>query len=169
MARLPGRLGSLTADDVMTRSTICLSQSDSVSSAVETLRKNHITGAPVVDAKHKLVGILSLSDLVFSATGSKQDVRGPRALEHAHEPGTWDLFERAQPLDRQRGQELVREHMSRDVASVVSTAPLVEVARVMCDGHWHRVPVVDDAGALCGIISTMDVLAALVNAADESA
>jgi CBS-domain-containing membrane protein len=39
----------------------------------------------------------------------------------------------------------------------------------MCDGHWHRVPVVDDAGALCGIISTMDVLAALVNAADESA
>ena len=48
-------------------------------------------------------------------------------------------------------------------------APLVEVARVMCDGHWHRVPVVDDGGALCGIISTMDVLAALVNAADESA
>jgi CBS-domain-containing membrane protein len=59
--------------------------------------------------------------------------------------------------------------MSRQVRSVPDKAPLVEVARVMCDGHWHRVPVVDDGGALCGIISTMDVLAALVNAADESA
>ena len=37
----------------------------------------------------------------------------------------------------------------------------------MCSGHWHRVSVVDDEGALINIVSTMDVLAALVNVADE--
>ena len=63
--------------------------------------------------------------------------------------------------------ELVTKWMSRRLVSVRETTPLVEVARVMCDGHWHRVTVVDDSGRLKGIVSTMDVLAALVQAADE--
>ena len=71
------------------------------------------------------------------------------------------------PIGHGTEEELVSARMSNVVTSVTDDAPLVEVARVMCNGHWHRVPVVDAQGSLAGIISTMDVLAALVNTAEE--
>ena len=57
--------------------------------------------------------------------------------------------------------------MSRRLISVREDTPLVELARFMCDGHWHRVTVIDSQGRLNGIVSTMDILAALVQTADE--
>jgi CBS-domain-containing membrane protein len=39
----------------------------------------------------------------------------------------------------------------------------------MCEGHWHRVPVLDEVRKLVGMISTMDLLAAMVQAHDEPA
>ncbi len=80
---------------------------------------------------------------------------------------TWDLFDRADALDHSDDEDTVGDRMSKVVTAVTKEASLVEVARAMCDGHWHRVPVVDDEESLEGIISTMDVLAAVVNAADE--
>ena len=65
--------------------------------------------------------------------------------------------------------DLVRDRMSRKVISVSPETPLVEVARVMCEGHWHRVPVLDESRLLGGMISTMDVLAAMVQSHDEPA
>ena len=62
---------------------------------------------------------------------------------------------------------MVSRHMSRRTVSVSEETSLVEIARLMCDGHWHRVLVVDAQGRLRGLVSTMDVLAALVQAADE--
>jgi CBS-domain-containing membrane protein len=166
MSTLPGRLGTLTARDVMTRAVIVLTEDESVEDAVARLKEHHITGAPVVDGTGKLVGILSLSDLVTPPG----DAPSSQLVPLAHEDVTaWDLFDRGGPLDRQMGVERVSQRMSRHVASVSEESSLVEAARVMCSGHWHRVPVVDGAGSLCGIISSMDVLAALVNVADEAA
>lgn len=63
--------------------------------------------------------------------------------------------------------ETVVDCMSPTVSGVSPDQLLVEVARKMCIGHWHRAPVVGADGKLVGIISTMDVLAALVNMFDE--
>lgn len=168
MSPLPGRLNSLIARDVMTRSVIVVSADASIQDAVETLKQSRITGAPVVDEARKFVGILSVSDVVASGDDRKKsDAAPPVTLAHGEDAVTWDLFEAASPLQSNAGATTVRNCMSRQVTSVTESAPLVEVARIMCRGHWHRVPVVDDTGALRGIISTMDVLAAIVNVADE--
>lgn len=166
MKRLPGRLGSLRARNIMTPHVIVVQQTDTIEDALHVLRSHHITGAPVIDDRGRFVGILSLQDLVDAphAASSGESIV---PLAHGNERTTWDLYDRAQPLDEAASAVQVRTRMSRVVTSVVEDAPLVEVARVMCDGHWHRVPVVNAAGGLCGIISSMDVLAAIVNAADE--
>lgn len=166
MAKLPGRLGSLTAQDIMTRDVITLLDSASVDIAITQLRENHITGAPVVDGVGRLVGVLSLRDLMNVARG-KQRKRDPIPLAHGRDQTTWDLFAQATPLDSKLRAQTVSERMTQTVTSVTTDAPLVEVARAMCNGHWHRVPVVDEHNTLCGIIATMDILAAIVNAADE--
>jgi len=169
MGTLPGRLGLLRARDVMTKVVITLNESDSIQSAVELLKEHHITGAPVVGDQGRFVGILSLSDLARKTTDAETADTSPDApLAHGEDTTSWELFEHALPLDEATGVEQVGQRMSRRVTSVTGDAPIVEVARAMCDGHWHRVPVVDPQGSLCGIISTMDILAALVNTADEA-
>ncbi len=168
MAFLPGRLGTLRARDVMTRNLIVINENDTIQTTIENLRSHHITGAPVVNGSGKFVGLLSMSDLL--RPGSEATGKGehkPTPLAHGEGKTTWDLFEMASPMDDAVSEEKVSDRMSRVVTSVTVDAPLVEVARVMCNGHWHRVPVVTETGELAGIISTMDLLAALVNVADE--
>jgi CBS-domain-containing membrane protein len=168
MPSLPGRLGTLRARDVMTRNLIVIRDSYTIEQAIGELKSHHITGAPIVNDSGKFVGILSMSDLLRGgAAGSQQRSAKPTPLAHGEGKMTWDLFDLASPVDAATGEELVAERMSTVVTSVTTDAPLVEVARVMCSGHWHRVPVVEESGQLAGIISTMDVLAAIVNAADE--
>jgi len=168
MAALPGRLGQLLAGDIMTKSVIVLRVGDSVPAAVEKLKSNHITGAPVVDEQQKLVGILSISDLINPDAEAPHSAAGSEAPALDRDSTTWELFERAGSLAEEHAGQTVADRMSDRVTSVRQSESLVEVARAMCDGHWHRVPVVDASGALKGIISTMDVLAAVVNAADEA-
>jgi CBS domain-containing protein len=44
---------------------------------------------------------------------------------------------------------------------------LSHAAKIMCLQHVHRLPVVDASGKPVGIISSMDLVAALSNAAEE--
>jgi len=171
MARLPGRLGSLTAEDVMTKDVIVITETDTIDSAIDTLKQHHISGALVVDAAGKLTGIISVNDITRPVAEAPPEEHHPGQpqipLVHGEDKVTWDLFDQAKPMEENAGAKLVKDRMSPRMTSVVKTAPLVEAARVMCEGHRHRVPVVEEDGALAGIISTMDVLAALVNTHDE--
>ncbi len=167
MSQLLGRLGTLTAYDVMTRDVITLRDADSIESAIEQLRKNHISGAPVVDAAGKFVGILSLSDLVRDAQGDSAGAGSFLSAAGREDATTWEMLAKAAASGARTSGKSVAQRMTQNVVTVNEKTALIEACRVMCHGHWHRVPVVNDAGSLCGIISTMDVLAALVNAADE--
>lgn len=166
MPSLVTRLISLTASDVMTRDPVTLRGGDSIASAVATLEQHQITGAPVVGGDGKLIGVLSLWDVVHRAqvggalsARSGEDFRlSGDALQKAPED--------ARALRFAKGGTVV-ECMSPTVSGVAPDQLLVEVARKMCIAHWHRTPVVDSDGRLVGIISTMDVLAALVNMFDE--
>ncbi len=164
MTKLTGRLGTLRARDVMTKNLIIIHDTDTIEQAVANLKSHQITGAPVVNDSGRFVGILSLSDLVPAGV----DGRGNGGPSQWQCSATWDLYDMApSPIGHGTEEELVSARMSNVVTSVTDDAPLVEVARAMCGGHWHRVPVVDAQGSLVGIISTMDVLAALVNTAEE--
>ncbi len=167
MGALPGRLGSLLAQDIMTRDIIVVPASVTVREAIETLREHRITGAPVINDDDHLVGIISVNDLIRSPTVDASQPDQPQPLAHGEDQTTWDLFDKATNIDENTGTVAVSDRMSTHVTSVTETAPLVEIARCMCDGHWHRVPVLDEVGTLVGIISSIDVLAAVVNAADE--
>ena len=169
---LPGRLGQLRAIDVMTRDVVSLTENISIEIAVSQLKEAHITGAPVTSNDGKLVGILSLNDLVLLEEQADSKRGSPVALAPGADRTPWNLFQLAASInesvrDEQQKNETVGERMSTHVTSINELSTLIDVARIMCDGHWHRVPVVDAFGKLTGIISSMDLMAALVNVADE--
>lgn len=171
MSLLPGRLGSLVAADVMSRDVAVLRASSPLEEAVDLLRSRHVSGAPVVDDADRLCGLLSVADLLEAtrdAPAAAPHVRTALPILQGHDRTTWELFERARPLAPEILVRRVGDVMTRAVAAVTEDAPLVEIARTMCDHHWHRVAVVDADGRLVGLVSTMDLLAALVNVADET-
>jgi CBS-domain-containing membrane protein len=167
MINLSERLATLTARDIMTEKLVLLEETDTIQRAANLFRDLHISGAPVINAAGEPIGLLSVTDIV-PAVVARMGVpaAGPRPQTREAE---WE--EICQILNsgsnRSEAGELVTRWMSRRLVSVRETTPLFEVARVLCDGHWHRVTVIDASGRLQGIVSTMDVLAALVQAADE--
>jgi CBS-domain-containing membrane protein len=166
MPSLVTRLISLKASDVMTRDPVTLQRGESIASAVETLERHQITGAPVVDSASRLIGVLSLWDVVRSRQGGGGLTGRSGEVFRQNGDGPQKAPENARALRFAAGGSVV-DSMSPTVSGVSPDQLLVEVARKMCIAHWHRVPVVGADGKLIGIISTMDVLAALVNMFDE--
>lgn len=170
MGILPGRLGTLTARDLMTEKLVVLHESDTIAHAATLFRDLAISGAPVVDAAGAPVGLLSVSDIIPAVAG-RMSATPKGALPQSRE-AEWAeiraLLTGGATSVAAGAQEQVTSWMSRRLVSVREETPLTDVARVMCDGHWHRVTVVDTRGTLRGIVSTMDILAALVAVVDET-
>ena len=66
-------------------------------------------------------------------------------------------------------QERVVAHMSRALQTLDAHTPIAEAARIMCAEHIHRLPVLDEHGHPVGMVTSLDIAAALVQAVDEAA
>ncbi len=137
------RLLTLKVKDVMTRNVVCVSMDISLAEAAAIFVEKKISGAPVVDQQNRCVGILSATDYV----------KHERFMPDADAAAT--------------DQQAVRDQMSKGVQSVRPEQTLLTAARMMCVRHVHRLPVLDADGQPVGLITSMDVVAAMVNAFDE--
>jgi len=122
--------------DLMTIDPVAVSVDASIEDAEELFRQHRITGLPVVGADGRLVGVISLTDLLYLAVPSLQ------ALIRHHERGI-----------------RVGEVMSTPPVTIDSTATLREAARLMNDDRLHRLVAVNAAGQPIGVISAMDFVA----------
>ena len=157
------RMLTLRAGDVMNRHVVKLSMQESMAEAAEKLLKHEISGAPVVDDQGHCTGILSAGDFV-RRTDPSFDGRAPRAYARNATQRDGGAPRPALPLDA----DLVAAHMSSAVQAVSKETSLAQVARTMCGGHVHRLPVLDHDGRPVGMISSLDLVAAVLHAVDET-
>jgi CBS domain-containing protein len=130
-----------TVQQVMTPDPITIRFDESLSVAARLLEENEISGVPVVDDNGSLMGVLSESDLVRA-----------RATEH--------LWSRWPGLS-------VRHLMHTPVLTADRAMTLEEAAVMMERAHVHRLIVVaDDQQTPVGIISTSDIVRAMVGERD---
>ncbi len=137
------RLLTLKVKDVMTRKVVCVAKDQYLSDAADMFVEKGISGAPVIDSQGRCVGVLSAIDYVRREHVSRGI--GPEAA----------------------ASDRVYQEMSSDVRSVQPEQTLLMAARIMCEKHVHRLPVLNPDGKPVGLITSMDVVAALVNAIDE--
>lgn len=137
------RLRSLRIDDVMNHAVVRVSESSTMEEIAEHLRQHDVSSAPVVDGNGSCVGMISASDFL------KRDARIAAG-------------ENIAPAD-----DLVGNHMAKGVQSIGLNELMLKAAVIMCATHLHHLPVMDDDQQLVGVISTMDIAAAVVNAIDE--
>jgi len=126
-------------DRVMTKNVITVTPETTVEAAIHCLLKHQISGAPVVDAKGKLVGIISEYQLL--------------SLIHRED------------VTRQTP---VGELMTTDVVTIDLSTPLVDVAQAFVSLRIRRLPVVEK-GRLVGLVSRRDVLRFAVSEGREHA
>jgi CBS domain-containing membrane protein len=155
------RLKSLSVRDVMARDVVSVSANQTLSEAAVVLRERNVAWAPVVDETGRCVGVLSATDLL-EKDGGCGDV--PRMREHSVRQEDADGALDIVPADA----GFVGDMMTRGVQSVRPEVAVLMAARIMCVEHIHRLPVLDHHNRPAGVISTMDIVAALLGAIEES-
>lgn len=122
-----------SVDDYMARDLITFSPGDDIFAAVRKLLAERISGAPVVDKRGQLLGVLSKKDcfaVIYSASYHQE----------------WG------------GR--VEDYMSKEVATIESGTDIVKAADIFMHSTFRRFPVMRN-GRITGQISRADLLRAL--------
>jgi CBS domain-containing protein len=108
-----------------------LSPETGIMTAVDFLLHHRVTGAPVVDADEKLVGIITETDLLRLVT---EGVQGEPPIEAT-----------------------VAEYMTTDVITVSPTVDIYYIAGMFLTNKFRRLPVVEN-DKIVGAITRFDLL-----------
>ncbi len=146
----------------MTRDPVVLSPAMTLEQAAERFVQHEISGAPVVDERGRLVGILSESDILSHLRRLAEETLGKRYLtSRVH---SLDLLaflgerdhQAVEAVYRQLRASKVSDVMTRHVRSVKPTDSLETVAAAMIEHDVNRLPVVD-MDRVVGIITRADL------------
>jgi len=143
---------TLTASDLMSREVEAIPREMSLRAAAHLLSRANISGAPVVDADVRCVGVLSASDFVRWAEEQEHVAAGPTRCVHS----AWEMLD----FDILPAEE-VGTYMTADPIMVPPHTKVADLAQMMLDGHVHRIIVVDQRQRPVGIVAATDIVAAV--------
>jgi len=150
-------------EEVMTTPVYTAGPDESLLSAARTMRSHHVSGLPVVDAKGRVLGVLSEKDIV-STLDHQVGVGHARGildiLLAGYEPKRKDLLQRSVAALL---NGVVKDAMSQPAATVDEDAPLSEAWHLLRQFSVNRLPVIR-GDRLAGIITRQDVLKVLEKA-----
>ena len=124
---------SIMATDITT-----VNVTQKLSEVRRLMSEQQIHHVPVVSGK-KLVGLISATDMVrlsFSAYGA--DERAVDAM-----------------LDHEFS---IEKAMKTDLVTIRGSGTVREASKLLRDGTFHSLPVIDDDGALLGIVTSTDLI-----------
>lgn len=118
----------MQAKDVMTRDVECIRPTASLQEAAAKMQSLNVGALPVCE-KDRLLGMITDRDITLRSVAEGQDPN----------------------------LETVEDVMTPEVVCVVEDTDLAHVAQLMRDKQIRRLPVLDDANKLVGIVSLGDV------------
>lgn len=152
-------LDSVTVQDSYTTDLVTISSDASFGSALHELREHRITHLPVVD-DGDAVGILSLYDITSLAARPMQKSQGGQAEDVGGVGGATSVGGYgAREGERERMLDLpVRDVMTTPVRTVTPETTLEAAVATMFEIDASSLVVVDETGAIDGIVTKSDVL-----------
>jgi len=131
-----------TVGSVMTVNVVVAHPAARFKHIVESLTRNRIGCVPVVDERRRVLGVISESDLLRHLAGDR--------------PHRWSAWFRRPGT----GPVTASQLMTSPAVTVRPDDPLLAAAHRALAARVHRMPVVDDAGVLVGVVSRADLLRA---------
>ena len=152
------RLLGLRVKDVMNGEVAALSEDLTMDEAAQLLVEQMVSGAPVVDKLGRCVGVLTATDFL------RYDI------PHREEPPTEVRAAGGNASTASASCAMnakVAAWMVRSVETIHTDDSILSAARRMCGSHIHRLFVTDDEGKPIGVVSTLDLVSAMVLAFEE--
>jgi CBS domain-containing protein len=149
-----------TAAEIMDANVPTVSPDADARAAIELLARTDLGAIPVVDEEHRVVGIVSASDLILS--DEESDLHLPHYL---------NIMGGVVFIGSMKGfEERLNKAFATKVSELMTADPIVAqsdegadaVAKTIADKHHNHLPVVDGEGRLAGLVTRADALAALV-------
>ena len=130
---------NIPVSTIMSTQLIILNTTDSLEKAEHLFKKHKIRHIPVIEGPNKIVGMLSLTDLlrISFADGAYEE-------EDDIESVVYEMFTLSQV-------------MAKKIKAVSPQTSIKEVAELLAAREFHAVPVVDQ-GDLVGIVTTTDLI-----------
>ena len=156
-------MSKLKVRDLMTTQLVTLQPTDTVKKAAIKFAVDNISGAPVVDNRNHLLGILSENDILNTI------LKYQIALDDENHDSVMLTYAMDSPTDNDDILKKVSEEisnlevsaiMTRTVLTTTPDTTIMEVLRAMIEMKVNRVPVVEK-GVVIGIISRGDIIFAL--------
>ena len=138
----------MKAKDIMHGDVMTIKKTLTVYEAVKIFIKKNISGAPVVDDRGKMVGILSEKD-IFRAMYPKYD-------DFYDDTNLRTNFDTIKGRFADITKLKVRDVMTRDIIAVSPDTSLIKIGAIMLARKIHRV-LVREKGKPLGIITRRDV------------
>ena len=146
----------MLARDLMNKKPVTARPDMTCEEVQELLVLNKISGAPVIDDEERLVGVISMSDVL--ATGMNL-MYAPDFVESSR----LDRVLEAEGFHLESVSEgFVSDFMSRNVITAYPDTTAEDMARIMVNKRIHRLIIVHPKDqSVLGIVSTFDLLLAV--------
>lgn len=152
-------LRELPVRDVMASDVLTFAPDDNVMDAMRTMLVRDVDGAPVVNADGDVVGLLTTADLIVE----EARVHLPTVITllgaYIELPSSKKKFDH--DVEKALGST-VGEVMSEAAPTLGPDDTVEYAATIMHEQGADRLPVIDDNGALVGIVARGDIVRAIV-------
>lgn len=143
--------GTVLAKDIMTREVLTVAIDTSLKDIADLMAREGISGVPVVDNDGKVVGVVSEKDFISRMGGGDSWSFMGVVAECLGGKGCVAL-----PIRAQKAGDI----MSKPAITIDELTTVKEIADTFTDKNINRVPVVDAASRLTGIVSRADIVRA---------
>jgi len=144
-----------TVGDVMSREVVTVGADVGYKEIADLLVRRAISAVPVVDAAGTVIGVISEADLLPKLEYTDRAPRHPLAVR------------RMRTAERKASADTAAQLMSQPAVTVEESAPVSRAARLMDAARVKRLPVVDGAGRLVGIVSRRDLVRLYTRSDDQ--
>ncbi len=145
------------AGDIMSRSLITITGDETLKEAIDLLTTHRFGGLPVVDGAGKLMGAISITDIVQFARSVDEKPLVNLSRWFSPKADDIDMFYSKKSREAMK-KARVKEVMNENVIKAGKDKPLNELARLMKRHRTNRLHIVDDQGRITGIVTRSDIL-----------
>lgn len=144
----------LTVADVMTRAVVSAYAGAAFKEIAAALDRNRINSVPVINDEHRVMGVVTTSDLLARVAHVRPVPRGHRRGAHGE-------------LSRKEQGLTAADLMTAPAITASTGTSIADAARQLARHRIRSMPVVDRAGALVGMVSRADLIRLFLRSDDE--
>ena len=144
----------MRVSELMTRKVLTIGPEAPIKDVAKILVANGISGLPVCDIEGHVLGVISEGDILYKAHDPKE--------RHLGGPVGWIIDGTTSSAGYVKAKaQTARKAMTSPAISIAPWESTVEAARIMCERHVNRLPVVKDE-RLVGILTRADLVRAFI-------